>query len=144
MRRFWVSLGSLLVIVVAVVAAKPVPADAKAADPEDVTSFMKHRLNPAFTDVSFHLFHAGGTAEAARPALDKAVARLQAVAEELTRLPPPAEDEALAFRLQAHELQHSVVGLKEALAGGGAPAEVTHWFNHVSATCASCHALYRD
>jgi len=108
----------------------------------ELSDFMEHRLNPAFTDVSFHLFHQTGgftPSETSVAALD----RLCLEATELAKKPLPDNPASQPFRTYAVNLATACVGLRDSHLTSDRE-QTEHWYAHVKASCAACHAHYRD
>jgi cytochrome c556 len=105
---------------------------------------MEDRLNPAFTRVSYQLFHARPASE---DELLTAAAQLELNARELARKPTSASSVHEAdpqFRIYATQLHTYSRALLTAITEGAERPDLEHWFNHVRASCEACHSQFKE
>jgi hypothetical protein len=105
---------------------------------KDLGDFMKEKLNPAFSDASFYLFHHRAKTPAEAEKVQAAFDNLKAAVGELDRFSAPHSD-ATPFRIHVVQLQIAARALADA-----DPEQRVVWFNQMSAVCNSCHEVYRD
>jgi cytochrome c556 len=106
---------------------------------KDVQQFMEKELNPAFTDVSYLLFHVRKPGEKPSAELLAAFERLSEKSSQLARHPQGQSEAGASFRTHAVQLQLAVRGLAEASQSAD-EAKIELWLTHVSSVCQSCHA----
>jgi cytochrome c556 len=106
-------------------------------------SRMKEKMNPAFTRVSYNLFHARTPSEAQ---LLQAAEQLEQTARELARRPTgdSITETDPQFRVYATQLHTDARALLTALNEQADRRDVEHWFNHVRASCEACHSQFKD
>ncbi|MDY7229271.1 hypothetical protein [Hyalangium rubrum] len=119
------------------------PSTTNAPAASDMARFMEKDLNPAFTDVSYQLFHARKPGDEPSPELLAAFERLTAKSAQLARSPLGQGEKGASFRIHAVQLQIAVRGLSEASLSQD-EAQIGMWLTHVSSVCNSCHAEYRE
>lgn len=125
--------------------ASPSPspaAPAAASATVDMFQFMEKELNPAFTEVSYQLFHARKPGAEPSPELHAALERLKEKAAQLARAPQGQGEKGASFRIHAVQLQIAVRGLSEASLSQD-EAQISMWLTHVSSVCTSCHSEYQ-
>ncbi|MEW5847731.1 MAG: cytochrome c [Myxococcota bacterium] len=137
--RHVVAAGGLVGLAVVLLLGAFWPTQASAEAQLDV--LMRERLNPAFTSVSYELFHRPGPPGDRREDILRALEHLHTQTKALVAFPMPDGD-TIPFRIHATTLHRDVGAMLEA-AGSGDDAQVQHWFQHVQATCNGCHEQYR-
>jgi cytochrome c556 len=135
---------ALILVLSALVGMGPLmpPAHAAEADtaaPKDVRQFMEKELNPAFTDVSYQLFHVRKPGEKPNAELLAAFERLLEKSSQLASGAQGQREAGDSFRRYAAQLHVAVRGLAEASQSGD-EAQIDTWMTHVSSVCQSCHA----
>lgn len=108
--------------------------------------FMKTQVNPAFSKISFLLFHDGeDDADVGASQLPASAAALADAAERLTawrELPGESPESKLVFHEYAESLKKDTRSLIEALDGGQRDRAVTV-FESLRKKCDSCHHFFR-
>ncbi len=108
--------------------------------------FMKTHVNPAFSKISFLLFHEGeGDAEVEASQLPASASALANAADQLTRwqaLPGESPESRLVFFEYAESLKKDANNLIAALAGGQRDVAVKV-FESLRKKCDSCHHFFR-
>jgi cytochrome c556 len=104
---------------------------------------MKEKVNPAFTRLSYVLFHA---AKPSDEELQRAAADLEQVSRELARRPlgSGATETNPQFRIYAVQLHTNSQALLTTVEEQGSRDELEHWFNHVRASCEACHSQFKE
>ncbi len=130
-------MSRFLIAAVALLAASPAPSPKRRAPAPstDLREFMTRDLNPAFTDVSYLLYHAPKGAAGWQDRVVASTEKLRDLVDQLSSHAEAGTDEELtSFKVHSVQLRIAARALAAA-----EPGEREGWFRQVSAVCNSCH-----